>query len=78
MPTPVQLVGEARGCVLIVPLASQCHEDRLGCCSSSSSWEVSHLSLLCISSRTFFLQCGLITVAADKVLFKLKKASWCS
>lgn len=54
MPAPVQLAGEGKSCVLVVPVASQCHNNRLGCCSSSSSWAFSHLSLVCISSRTFF------------------------
>lgn len=56
MSAPVQLAGEVKSCILVVPVASQCHENRLGCCSSSSRWEISHLFLLCISSRTFFLQ----------------------
>lgn len=62
-------------CILVVPGASLCHEEKLRCCSYS--WEIPQLSLLCISRRTFFFHCcGLITVTTDKFLLTLKKACW--
>lgn len=34
MPAPVQLVGGEMSCILVVPGASRCHEERLGCCTT--------------------------------------------
>lgn len=78
MPAPVQLAGEVKSCSWFYLLLLSAMRTGWDAAVPALAWKSSTFPCYAFPVGLFSFSVGLIIVAADKVLLKLRKASWCS